>query len=75
MSLALRVLSPGGLLIMDDLGWTLRKSKSPHVKGIGLTDTQRNSPHVRMVWKLLVGREAQVVRIWEEFGMGFAELH
>ena len=72
--LALRVLSSGGLLIMDDLNWTVSKSKSPHVRGLGLTDTQRNASQVRMVWELLVCQAAQVAHTREEFGMGFAEL-
>jgi len=72
--LALRVLSPGGILILDDLDWTVSRSKSPHVRGLGMTDAQRDTKQVRMVWELLIQQDVRISRTWESMGMGFAEL-
>jgi len=60
-----RFIVTGGVLVLDDLNWTMASSNAPDIVAgrATLTDDLVNTPQIRSVWELLVQRETT----WGEF--------
>jgi predicted O-methyltransferase YrrM len=73
--LADRLLKPGGWMLFDDLKWTHQsKSVIDHPKVQAMSEEERTTPHVRMVFDLLVGRHPDYtdLRVGSSGGWGWA---
>jgi hypothetical protein len=67
-------MTPGGLLVVDDLDWTFSASPTlrdtAHVRS--MPERERTTPQVRKVFELLVRDNPAFTKVREEAGLGFA---
>lgn len=66
-----KLLQPGGWIILDDLDWTMEKSKSQ--ANINKPEEERITPQVRKVWELLVKQHPNYGNFKESFRWGYAQ--
>ncbi len=69
-----KMLKPGGHIIFDDLNWTLASSEFESAKASfqALPKDERNTPHVREIFELLVKPHPNIAETWENSAWGFA---
>jgi predicted O-methyltransferase YrrM len=72
--LAEQMLRPGGMLIFDDLNWTF--GQSPHWSDAeavrNMPADERDTPHVREIFDLLVKPHPNIAKTFENSSWGFA---
>lgn len=66
-----KLLNPGGWIILDDLDWTMAKSKSQ--VNTNKPEEEKNTPQVRKVWELLVKQHPNYGNFQESFQWGYAQ--
>jgi predicted O-methyltransferase YrrM len=66
-----KVLSPGGMIIFDDLDWCY--ATSPTMKDVPAPELFRKTAGVRKIFELLVKQHPNMTNFREEHGMGIAE--
>ncbi|KQY45718.1 class I SAM-dependent methyltransferase [Rhizobium sp. Root483D2] len=70
-SLLERVLTPGGLIVFDDLDWCY--ANSPTMSKIPVPERMRQTPAVRKIFELLVKPNPLFCDVYEIEGMGVAK--
>ena len=65
-----RLLEPGGMIIFDDLDWTI--ARSPTMKAMPLPERVRQTPGVRKIYELLV-KTTPSLKAYEKDGWAYAE--
>ena len=61
-----KLLRPGGWLLLDDLDWTYEAGTVPGAER--LSDAERTTPHVRVIWELIVRGHPSFTELREDDG-------
>jgi predicted O-methyltransferase YrrM len=69
-----RLLEPGGMIILDDLNWTIASSPTlaNRPKFLELPERERKTPQVRKIFEVLVKDNPAFSEVYERDGCGFA---
>jgi predicted O-methyltransferase YrrM len=69
-----RLMTPGGMIVLDDLDWTYETSPTlaRRRETLRLPERERTTPQIRKVFELLVKRNPAFTQVHERDGWGFA---
>ena len=69
-----RLMSPGGMIVLDDLDWTYETSPTlaRRPETLRLPERERTTPQIRKVFELLVKGNPAFTQVHERDGWGFA---
>jgi predicted O-methyltransferase YrrM len=74
VSLSAHLLKPYGWLVLDDLDWTIDRSKQLHPhRNVFQLNAPGDLPGVRKAFELLVRRDCRYREAYEDLGWGFAQ--
>jgi len=69
-----RILEPGGMIVLDDLNWTIASSPTlaNRPEFLKLPERERKTAQVRKVFELIVKNNTTFKKVYERDGCGFA---
>lgn len=70
--LAEQLLAPGGVIVFDDLHWSLAKSNSTYTETSTVPEDERELEQVRLIFDLLVEPHPNIAEVWEDGNWGYA---